>query len=230
MKTSVCIATYNGELYIERQLISILEQLGADDEVIISDDGSSDSTIDIIKNMNDSRIRVLAGPQKGLVKNFENAIGACVGDIIFLSDQDDIWNQGKVSKFKVAFEDGAELVASSYQIIDEFDHEIVIKEHLLKTGFFNNLIKNSFLGCTIAFTNQVKNHVTPFPNEIPMHDWWIVLMVYFKKLNVVVLTDKLIMYRRHSSNASSTLGRSKNSLFTKLMFRVKLLILLYAYK
>lgn len=101
---SVCIATYNGGKYIEEQLRSILDQLSADDEVIVSDDNSTDDTVSIIKSLGDSRIKIYAHkPDKcsflidHSTHNFENALRHSHGDIIFLSDQDDKWTDNKVS-------------------------------------------------------------------------------------------------------------------------------------
>lgn len=94
---SVCIATYNGEKYIKEQLLSILPQLGKKDEVIISDDHSTDNTLDIVKGLNDNRIKiVMNNREKGYTSNFENALSYAIGDYIFLSDQDDIWMSNKV--------------------------------------------------------------------------------------------------------------------------------------
>lgn len=98
-KLSVCIAAYNGEKYIEEQLVSILGQLTSTDEVIISDDGSSDGTIAILDKIDDPRVKIFSNNsgKHGVVPNFENAIKHTSGDIIFLSDQDDIWLPNKVS-------------------------------------------------------------------------------------------------------------------------------------
>ena len=73
-KVSVAMATYNGEKYIEEQVRTILQNLGENDELIISDDGSNDNTIDIIKSFKDTRIKLIKGPRKGLKQNFNNAI------------------------------------------------------------------------------------------------------------------------------------------------------------
>ena len=106
MKISVAMAYYNGGTYIEEQMDSILSQLGNQDEVIVSVDGASDGSEPILLNMEkkDCRIQVIKGPGKGVVKNFENAIRHCTGDIIYLSDQDDIWKPDKVKKVNAAFD------------------------------------------------------------------------------------------------------------------------------
>ena len=100
MKISVCMAAYKGEKYIASQINSILSQLSDKDELIVSDDEPSGDTERIVKEFakNDPRVRYIEGPSKGVIKNFENAIKAATGDVIFLSDQDDIWCEGKVEK------------------------------------------------------------------------------------------------------------------------------------
>ena len=92
---SICIATYNGEKYIKEQLTSILSQINIDDEVIISDDGSTDQTTEIIKSLNDSRIKLIKGDFHNFTFNFENAIKQAKGEYIFLADQDDVWLPNK---------------------------------------------------------------------------------------------------------------------------------------
>ena len=94
---SVCMATYNGGKYIKEQIDSILGQLSNNDELIISDDNSTDDTVDIINRISDSRVRLFFNKQKGYTNNFENALKQVRGDIIFLSDQDDIWMDNKVN-------------------------------------------------------------------------------------------------------------------------------------
>lgn len=95
---SVCMATYNGEKYIKEQLKSILKQLGPCDEVVISDDGSKDNTKDVIDSIEDKRIHYYVNSgTHGFTHNFENALRHASGNFIFLSDQDDIWMDNKVS-------------------------------------------------------------------------------------------------------------------------------------
>ena len=89
---SVCMATYNGEKYIAAQIISILAQIGPDDELIISDDGSTDKTVEIIKTFRDPRIKLYQDHVfRDPIKNFQHALTKSSGRYIFLADQDDVW-------------------------------------------------------------------------------------------------------------------------------------------
>ena len=84
---SVCVATYNGEKYIKEQLLSILSQIGLNDEVVVSDDHSNDSTIDIVKSLNDKRVKIIYNEgNRGYTSNFENALKHAKGDYVFISD------------------------------------------------------------------------------------------------------------------------------------------------
>ena len=94
---SVCIATYNGAPYITEQLASICAQLSDNDEIIISDDGSTDSTLDVVRAFGDPRIRIVRNQsQRCYTANFENALRHAQGDYIFICDQDDVWLPNKV--------------------------------------------------------------------------------------------------------------------------------------
>ena len=141
---SVCIATYNGEKHILKQLKSILPQLGKNDEIVLSDDSSTDNTINIVKNLKDNRIKILTGQKfRSPVLNFENALLNSSGDIIFLSDQDDIWHPQKVEKLcKILFKN--DLVVSDCSFINDND-EIILKSYFevahSKSGVIKNLIK-----------------------------------------------------------------------------------------
>ena len=92
MSISVCIATYNGEKFIQKQIKSILSQISLNDEVIVVDDLSSDNTVKIIESLNDKRIKIyLNNKNQREVYSFNRAIELAKNNFIFLSDQDDIW-------------------------------------------------------------------------------------------------------------------------------------------
>ena len=95
---SVCVTTYNGEAYIEQQLRSILIQIAPDDEVIVSDDDSTDATLKIVESIGDKCIRIRHSHAHYFRDNFVEAMQESKGDIIFLSDQDDVWLPGKYER------------------------------------------------------------------------------------------------------------------------------------
>lgn len=223
MRISVCMATYNGEKYIREQIESILPQLGENDELIISDDNSTDNTIKIIEDLNDSRIKIHFNKgEKGYVPNFENAIKNSSGDIIFFSDQDDKWLPNKVTKFLERLKDN-DLVVSDAIVINEYGE--VIEKSLFKVvntkkGLWNNWIKNRYYGCCMAIRREVLKRVLPFPKRysICSHDRWIPLVCEFY-YKVDLIYEPLIIYRRHGKNVSC-FKKSKNSFFKKVMLRV----------
>lgn len=205
---SVCMATYNGERFIEEQLYSILRNLSTKDEIIISDDASSDGTRTLIEHImkKDSRIRLLNGPKKGIIANFENAIVQAKGEIIFLSDQDDVWCDNKVSKVLDCFVDErTKVVVHDAYVVNEY-MEFLLPSYFgfrkSGSGFIKNIIRNSFVGCCMAFRKDLLSVVIPIPKNIEMHDQWIGICGEMNG-QVVFLKDRLLYYRRHGDNSSS---------------------------
>lgn len=223
---SVCIATYNGERYIGQQLASILKQIGVADEVIVSDDGSTDGTLNVVRSFNDPRVRIVKGPRRGsLIWNFEHVLKEAKGDYIFLSDQDDVWADTKVEvslrylqQYDCIVSD-AVVVDSSLHVISESFYEL----NRTKPGrLYNLIIKNGYLGCCMAFKRSVLQVVLPFPADIPMHDIWIGNAAAFR-CNVAFVPEKLILFRRHNNNNSTSARKSSYSLWAKMMFRISIL-------
>ena len=203
---SVVMATYNGEKYIKEQLDSILKQLDEKDEIIISDDGSTDTTRSIIEAYKDKRIKLIDGPKKGVKQNFANAIENCTGKYIFLSDQDDIWENNKVEKVLETFEnEKSTCVVHDCIAFDSDTDEIILdsfyKFRKSKSGIFKNIWKNSYIGCCMAFDSTIKDKILPIPNNIEMHDQWIGILAE-KYGKSIFIKDKLIRYRRHQNNVS----------------------------
>lgn len=226
---SVCMATYNGEQYISEQIDSILAQLTDDSELIISDDGSSDNTVKIIKSYKDERIRLIHGPQNGVVKNFENAILHAKGEYIFLSDQDDVWMSNKVSTIMKCFENSRiECVLHDAIVVDGDRNEIMpsfFEWRKVKHGLLNNIVKNSYTGCCMAITKGLISKALPFPEGIEMHDWWLGL-ISEKTASSFFLDNKLILYRRHSNNTNSLEGYPLLRKITNRMTFIKALLAL----
>jgi glycosyltransferase involved in cell wall biosynthesis len=202
----------------------ILPQLKQDDEIIISDDGSTDNTISILESYNDSRIKIFKNNFKNVVKNFEFVINNSKGDYIFLSDQDDIWEPSKAKEYICVFskDDKTTLVISNLQLIDK-DGNTIYREFYKKNftdKLLNNIIQNNFIGCSMAFRKEAKNFILPFPKKMAMHDWWIgACSIIFGK--VVYIDKKLIFYRRHDNNVTKEGGAD---LLSKLKWRINLSI------
>ena len=212
---SVCMASYNGEKYIKEQIDSIICQIGANDELIISDDGSTDNTINIVKQTyKDGRIKVIHNKgNHGYTPNFYNALKHAKGDYIFLSDQDDVWLPNKVETVINALQN-ANFVHSDAVIVDDKLNVIVEShdaEYKVTRGFIPNLLRSRYLGCCMAFDRKVLESLFPVPcytNDYP-HDLWIALVAerYF---STQLINEPLILYRRHNANASDG-GQGQNS-------------------
>lgn len=215
------MATYNGADYIKPQVDSILPQLSDQDELIISDDSSTDRTVEIVEQIDDSRIRLLRGSTaRNPIFNFENALKQATGDIIFLADQDDIWLPDKVRVMTEALTD-CDLVVSDARIIDEtgkVDPRSFYAAMHSGPGLLKNLCKNTFLGCCMAFRADVLDWALPFPKDVPMHDMWLGMVAEMFG-STRFCPQVLMQYRRHAENASSTLDPSPFSLLQKLRFR-----------
>lgn len=223
---SVALAAFNGEKYIKEQLISILKQSVPVDEIVVSLDKSKDRTYAILEHYKkaDSRIKVIDGPNKGVIKNFENAINLCSGDIIFLCDQDDVWLEDKVKSVLIEFEKDPKinLVIHDAIITDEklnILHSSFFKKNNSEKGKLKNIIKNSYVGACMAFRKELKKSILPFPKNIPMHDQWIGLIAEFKG-DVAFLKDALIKYRRHQNTVTSF---KSSSFFNILKWRFNLI-------
>lgn len=224
-KISVCIATYNGGKYIKEQIESILPQLGSDDEIIISDDCSTDDTIGIIKKISDSRIKLFFNIEKGYTSNFENALKQVKGDVVFLCDQDDIWLPNKVEVCLKELKTN-DLVVSDCKIIDAKNNIISDSYYQLRNvrdTFLGNMIKFSYLGCCLAFRANILDKAIPFPSnrQLCTHDNWLFLVgsCFYKHK---VLNDKLIYYRRHEGNVSTGGLNSTTSIWFKIKYRIYL--------
>ncbi|CAM3095819.1 glycosyltransferase [Vibrio tubiashii] len=224
MKVSVCIATYNGGEYLVEQLNSIFPQLGTEDEIIISDDYSTDNTLEIVKELNDPRVKIyLNSLGKGYTRNFENALSQCTGDIIFLCDQDDVWEPNKVQRMSYLLSKN-DLVVSDCKVVNDKLETIYNSHfsiHRTSSGFLKNFIKPRYIGACMAFNRRVLDCSLPFPKKQKYcaHDYWISLVAEMK-FNVATLDEPLMLYRRHAHNASSGGEVSKFSLSHKVSTRV----------
>lgn len=221
---SVCMAIKNGEAFLAEQLHSILPQLGSSDEIVISDDHSTDESQNIIAGLSDRRIKCYSNPGNGLMSNFENALRNAEGEYIFLADQDDVWKPNKVSVMLQQLKT-CDLVISDCELTDRNLHvsgESFFVVNGSGRGILKNLVRNSYMGCCMAFHRDVLTRALPFPAGIPMHDLWIG-MVADLHFRVSFIPDRLLLHRRHDANASSTGSRSQHSWGKRIAGRLALM-------
>jgi len=223
---SVCMATYNGEKYIYEQTRSILDQLAAGDELIVSDDGSTDNTISVLESFKDHRIKIFRNEgNKGPVGNFQNALENASGNYIFLADQDDVWFDNKIAVM-VSYLDKYDVVNCDCEIVDNnlaTLKESFFEHHHSGTGFIKNFKRNTYMGNSMAFKKALLPVILPFPPNIPNHDLWIgvVADLFYKPYFIPQI---LGLHRRHDSNASNTFDiKIKTSFWQKVNKRVLVL-------
>ncbi len=231
IRISVAVAVYNGEKYIREQMDSILKNLTASDEVIVSDDGSSDATVKILEEYQNGEIpvRIIAGPGKGIKQNINAALEQCRGQYIFMSDQDDVWTDNKVRiVMQYLGKNGCSLVCHDAQVMNADLTRVQMPSFFSyrgsKPGFLNNLLKNRYMGCCMAFEKNLLSYVLPIPDEIEMHDQWIGIINDLKGRNSVFIRDKLLLYRRHDANVSDFSHGTVLEMAVKRMRLVRILL------
>lgn len=226
LNASVCMATYNGSKFIKKQVDSILKQLSSMDELIIVDDCSIDDTVSILKNYNDKRIRIYINERNfGVVYSFNKALSLASKDIIFLSDQDDKWDEKKVSTILSLFQSkDVDLIVHDAIIISDFE---IISNSLFSyanssNGFFRNLISNTYTGCCMVFKRSILKRILPIPQKKGIyHDAWIGIMSDFYNYKISFENIPLLYWYRHDKNESSIMTRS----FCKIIIdRVNLIL------
>ena len=212
---SVALCTYNGEQFLSRQLASIASQTRLPDELVICDDRSADQTVDIVRKFAASAsfpVRLVENSENlGSAKNFEKAMRLCSGDLIALSDQDDIWSPARLERCEQELRAHPEsgLVFSDGEIIDDQDRPIgkklwqafdftEVRRCTLQAGNYDLLVKFRFVtGATVMVRAALRDRFLPIPAGW-IHDEWIAAIVCaFADLRP--LDEPLIFYREHTS-------------------------------
>ena len=213
MKISIALATYNGGKYLQEQLDSFSKQSRVPDELIVCDDGSTDNTLDILRkyeNQSPFTVRIFQNPQNlGYVQNFAKAMGLCSGDIIFLSDQDDVWYPNKLDVVVRYFQSDPSclLVANDSDLADEslLQSGLTISGQLRSSGVTDRQFAN---GCCSAISKKFLDIMLPIPAMIQItHDGWMHDLGYWLRCRKII-PDVLQLYRRHNSNTSQPLAAS----------------------
>ena len=232
---SICMATYNGEKYITEQVNSILPQLSENDELIVSDDGSTDGTLKILESFNDKRIKIFHHKRFGnrnkntnnnyysLTQNFSNAMQHAKGDCIFLSDQDDVWLPNKINAMLSLLQKWDLVICDAWVVDEQLNKLFLIsKNKTPRRGFFKSIFSGTAYGCCCALTKKLKDIAVPIPENVIGHDYFIKLLA--EKLNSVhFMSEPLMLYRRHSETATS-LDKSANSCINKFIYRLHLFL------
>lgn len=235
MPISVCIATYNGEKYIKKQLMSILGQIKDNDEVIIVDDNSKDGTINEIENIKDNRISIFTNEHnRGHVFSFGRALELASHEIIFMSDQDDIWTDGRVELMLSKLKEGcASLVTSYFGYIDNKGREISNPKKPLSlndsTKYFSNILgiflgTKNYFGCAMACNKELLKIILPIPQFVESHDLWIAMAANLSKSNIHI-EERTLMRRIHSQNVSTIQRSTISKLWSRAIFLLSYIVL-----
>ena len=227
VKISVVVCTYNGEKFLAEQLQSILDQTHPPDDLIVSDDGSSDSTLDIVGEFC-SRDSGAKKPQwtvqsrkkpLGAAGNFASALTKAQGEVVALADQDDVWEPNRVEKGLSRFRDGVLLVHSDATLVDEVGQHIgsLMSALRLTSGERRSLLsgnavdallrRNLVTGATTIIRASLLKQALPIP-ERWVHDEWLGLVAAVQG-GVVFSEESLIRYRQHGGNE---IGAAKTDL------------------
>jgi glycosyltransferase involved in cell wall biosynthesis len=228
-RLSIALATYNGERYLGEQLESLLHQTRLPDELVVFDDASTDSTPAIVREFAKAApfpVRFQINAERlGSTRNFEAAIRACSGDIIFLCDQDDVWYPDKIASMEERFTEDPE-AGAVFTDADVVDQDLrPFGPHLWDTVRFKQKDQARFAahdalsvllrrpvvtGATMAFRSSYRELILPMP-EIWIHDAWISLLIGAVS-HLVALPVPLIAYRQHSANQIGIPRRGRRKL------------------
>ncbi|MGK3114167.1 glycosyltransferase family 2 protein [Candidatus Pantoea formicae] len=230
---SILMGTYNGEKYIEQQLQSIADQTYKNWKLIVSDDGSTDRTCELVekfsRNYPDNKVVLLRGPGKGFAANFFSLLNRNNIDSEFYAfcDQDDIWIEGKleVAVNKLTSEicslNKYRLYGSRTKLIDSNEVCIGFSPCFSKAFHFRNALLQSYAGGnTMVFNRDLKELFETLPTDLKIvsHDW--ILYIICSAMNGTVIYDKQpnILYRQHDQNlvGSNTGMMSKFTRFNRL--------------
>jgi len=222
-KVSIAMCTYNGERFLKEQIDSILNQSYKNFELIITDDCSSDKTIEIIKEYlkHDDRIKLFQNEKNlGFIKNFEKAISLCSGEYIALADQDDIWKGNKLEVFLKELKDNV-LIYSDAILIDknskELGRELIRStDKELVRGRCNKAFihSNCVSGNTLMFKKELVQYILPIPENMSFHDIWIAFVA--SSYGTITYTDEsMTYYRRYAEQVTKSTTKDYQSFFDR---------------
>lgn len=208
---SVALAAYQGARYLAVQLDSILIQLGENDELVVSYDESTDYTLQVLKQYQetDHRVKIVRNSVPGVTGNFNNAIFHCSGDYIYISDQDDKWAESKIQMIQRCFvESGADLIIHNGIHTNEKLEPVgkpFFEMYQIQDGIVQDFLKPRMSGCCMAFKSKMKDIIFPIP-EIKGYDQWIAIVCELWG-KVAYCEEVLIYHRLHGDNVTTGVRR-----------------------
>lgn len=209
MKLSIAMTTYNGAKYLQEQLMSFAGQTRLPDELVVCDDASTDASAAILESFaatSPFQVKVVRnGENLGFTKNFEKALSLCSGDLIFLSDQDDVWESKKLAAIETTFTNSPLLnvVINDAIYTDEnlVPAALTVMQKVLN---FSGQKKDHIAGCSTAITKHFRDFILPFPKKnCPAHDVYIHRWANLLDTKLVV-TAVLQSWRIHGENNSES--------------------------
>jgi glycosyltransferase involved in cell wall biosynthesis len=215
MKISIALCTYNGARYLSDQLNSFLTQTVLPDELVVCDDGSIDDTIDLLENFKANApfdVRIYKNLRNlGHEQNFGKAIGLCNGDLIFLSDQDDVWLPEKIAIVVERFRSTADaiVIINDLEVTNDalVSLDRTVLGELRSSGTLGVNNRGFVIGCGSAFRSKLRPLLLPLPALSYGHDLW--LHEVAQAVGTRLVVDRCLqLYRRHDSNASNYLFAS----------------------
>ncbi|KQQ50362.1 glycosyltransferase family 2 protein [Plantibacter sp. Leaf314] len=216
-RVSVALCTYNGEAFLAEQLAGITAQTVLPREIVVSDDGSTDGTPAIVERfaaVSPIPVRFLRNPEAlGVTRNFEGAIRATVGELVVLSDQDDVWRADRIERALAAFDarpelqlvcsdarlvgaDGSPLGTTLFASLSIGSEE---RQRIRSGDAFDVLLRRNLVtGATVMFRREVFDAAAPFPSPW-VHDEWLSI-VAASRGPIELLDEPLVDYRQHGAN------------------------------
>lgn len=201
------MATYNGEAFVAEQLASFLDQRRLPDELIVCDDGSSDTTVDIVARFAKSApfpVDIVRNPARlGFSRNFENALSRCSKDIVLLSDQDDVWHPIKIDRVVdvMAKNESAWVLGHDGRITDrQREWNGVTKMSQIRSAY--GTLESFSTGALTAARREFLRDALPVPHEVASHDVWLHRLSGLLPERRILIDDCLQDLRRHDENTS----------------------------
>lgn len=225
---TVCLATFNGSKYIEDQLNSINIQLIDGDEIIVVDDCSIDNTVEIIKSLNIRFISKLIINDRniGVNRTFEKALRNASKEVIFLSDQDDVWPSNRINLLSEKISDENWLINGNFKIFYNDLQNLYSQKHELQLIDSKLILKNiikiffskiDYYGSNMVMKRDLLEYILPFPQNIESHDIWIVLVAILMKKNYHI--ENITLFRRiHGNNFSEKKRKLSSKLYSRIIY------------